>query len=119
MSEEDRGRTPEQDDAPDSGLVDVFDGDETRRFLPTDLEPEKPKEDTEDEYQLEERDFRPIRFRRDSRTGCLGGLMYAAFVICISVILACGGWMAACDVLALSKDPVTAAVTLPTDIFSE
>ena len=119
MSEEKRGRMPEQDDAPDSGLVDVFDGDETRRFLPTDLEQEKPKEDTEDEYQLEERDFRPIRFRRDSRTGCLGGLMYAAFVICISVILACGGWMAACDVLALNKDPVTAAVTLPKDIFSE
>ena len=122
MSEEERGRTPEEEQRPDasadSGLVDVFDGEETRRFRPSDLEPEKPPEDPEDDYQLEERDYRPIRFRRDSRTGCLGGLMYATFVICISVILACAGWMAACDVLALNKEPATAAVTLPKDIFS-
>ena len=120
MSDELQSRTPENepDEQPESGLVDVFDGDETRRFVPTDIEPENPTEDTEDDYQLEERDYRPIRFRRDGRTGCLGGLMYAAFVICISVILACALWMAACDVLALNKEPVTAAVTLPKDIFS-
>ena len=108
----------ERDAAHDSGLVDIFDEEETRRFRLTDLEPEDQSADSEDDYQLEERDYRPIRFRRDSRTGCLGGLMYATFVICISVILACAGWMAACDVLALNKDPVTAAVTLPKDIFS-
>ena len=123
MSEEKRERTPEtepdRDAALDSGLVDVFDEEETRRFRPSDLEPEKPAAETEDDYQLEERDYRPIRFRRDSRTGCLGGLMYATFVICISVILACAGWMAACDVLALNKEPVTAAVTLPKDIFHD
>ena len=120
MSDELHSRTPENepDEQSQSGLVDVFDGEETRRFVPTDVEPEKPTEDTEDDYQLEERDYRPIRFRRDGRTGCLGGLMYAAFVICVSVILACALWMAACDVLALNKEPVTAAVTLPKDIFS-
>ncbi len=122
MSEEKRERTPDngmdRDAEQGSGLVDIFEDEETRRFHPSDLEPEKPAEETEDEYQLEERDYRPIRFRRDSRTGCLGGLMYATFVICISVILACAGWMAACDVLALNKEPVTAAVTLPKDIFT-
>lgn len=119
MSDDKRDRTPEE--APEernSGLVDVFDDEETRRFRLSDLDAAEPKAEPEDEYQLEERDYRPIRFRRDSRTGCLGGLMYAAFVICISVILACAGWMAACDVLALNKEPATAAVTLPKDIFS-
>ena len=122
MSDKKRERTPDdgqdREAERDSGLVDIFEDEETRRFRPTDLEPEQPGDELEDDYQLEERDYRPIRFRRDSRTGCLGGLMYATFVICISVILACAGWMAACDVLALNKEPVTAAVTLPKDIFT-
>ena len=122
MSEKKRDQMPEngqnREAERDSGLVDIFEEEETRRFRPADLEPEPRKADPEDEFQLEERDYRPIRFRRDSRTGCLGGLMYATFVICISIILACAGWMAACDVLALNKEPVTAAVTLPKDIFS-
>ncbi len=100
------------------GLVDVFDDEETRRFRLSDLDPKHPDEEADDEYQIEERDYHPIRFRRDSRTGILGGLMYFTFVICLSVIIACAGWMAACDVLALNKDPITAAVTLPKDIFS-
>ena len=122
MSEEKHDRMPEdgqnREAERDSGLVDIFEEEETRRFRPADPEPESREADPEDEFQLEERDYRPIRFRRDSRTGCLGGLMYATFVICISIILACAGWMAACDVLALNKEPVTAAVTLPKDIFS-
>ena len=54
----------------------------------------------------------PIRQRRDGRSGCLGGLVFFAFVLSLSIILACVGWMAASDVLALNKDPVTATVTL-------
>ena len=50
--------------------------------------------------------------RRAGRSGCLGGLIYFAFVVSISIILACVGWMAASDVLALNKEPVTATVTL-------
>ncbi|MCI5753893.1 MAG: endolytic transglycosylase MltG [Clostridiales bacterium] len=69
--------------------------------------------------ELEERDFRPIRQRRDGRTGLLGGFMYAAFVICLSVILACAAWMAASDVLALNKDDVSAFITLPEEIFHD
>ena len=54
----------------------------------------------------------PIRHRRDGRSGCLGGLVFFAFVLSLSIILACVGWMAASDVLALNKDPITATVTL-------
>ena len=99
------------------------DDDRTRRFSAEEVRSAagngSPAEEPEDDYVLEERDYRPIRFRRDGRTGCLGGLMYAAFVICVSVILACAGWMFACDVLALNKDPATATVTLPKEIFAD
>ena len=54
----------------------------------------------------------PIRPRRDGRSGCLGGLVFFAFVLSLSIILACVGWMAASDVLALNKEPLTATVTL-------
>ncbi len=56
------------------------------------------------------RDYRPIRRKRSYRTGLRGGLMYFGFVICISVILASVGWLAADDVLSLNKDYVEAEV---------
>jgi UPF0755 protein len=67
----------------------------------------------------EERNYKPIRSRRDGRLGCLGGMMYAVFVISMSVILACIGWLAASDVLALNKPDLAAVVTIPKDIFHE
>ncbi len=50
------------------------------------------------------RDYRPIRRRRNYRTGLRGGLMYFGFVICVSAILASLAWLAADDVLSLNKD---------------
>lgn len=89
------------------GLVDRLlidrDGDEAANF-------------TGDEES--ERDYRPIRQSRESRTGCLGGVMYFVFILCASVILACLAWMAASDVLALNEDEFKATVTLPVDIFT-
>lgn len=73
--------------------------------------------DDEDPTELEERDFKPIRRRRDGKTGCLGGLMYFVFVVSLSVVLACLGWMAATDVLALNKEHMESTITLPEDIF--
>ena len=64
-----------------------------------------------------ERDYRPIRQSHEYRSGCLGGLMYFVFVLCLSVVLACLGWMAASDVMALNKKDFHATVTLPTNIF--
>lgn len=66
-----------------------------------------------------DRDEAPIRQRRDGQIGCLGGVIYFAFVLSISIILACVGWLAASDVLALNKDPVEATVTLEKNAFTE
>ena len=67
---------------------------------------------------LESRDFRPIRQRRDSRTGLLGGFMYFIFVLSVSIILAILGWMAASDVLALNKEELVTDVVLEESFFT-
>ncbi len=67
----------------------------------------------------EERNYRPIRTRRDGRIGCLGGLMYAVFIISLSIVLAVFMWMAASDVLALNKPTNAVEITLPEEIFSD
>ena len=75
-------------------------------------------DEDEAEAQEENREpYHPIQRRDDSRTGCLGGLMYAVFIFCVSVILACLGWMAASDMLALNKEGFTSTVVLPESIF--
>ena len=70
-----------------------------------------------DEEDLTERDFQPVRRSREYHSGCLGGLMYFTFIVCVSVVLACLAWMATSDMLALNKDDFTAVVTLPSSIF--
>ena len=67
---------------------------------------------TDDEDLPEMRDYMPIRFRRYGRIGIGGGIMYGLFVISVSIILACVGWMCASDVLALNKDVVEKIVTI-------
>lgn len=67
--------------------------------------------------EASERDFRPVRQSHEYRSGCLGGLMYFVFIMCLSIILACLAWMAASDMLALNKDSFTATVSLPMSIF--
>ncbi len=66
--------------------------------------------------ELTPRDYRPIRRKRSYRTGLRGGLMYFGFVICVSVILASVGWLAADDVLSLNKDYVEAEVYVGEDL---
>jgi len=125
MSEEfDRRSEQQERSAPDGAgerLIDIFDAQETRRIKvdPQQVQDAVSGRDRNEEFQLEERDYRPIRQRRDGKLGCLGGIMYATFVICISIILACAGWMAACDVMALNKEDVTATIYLPKEIFSK
>lgn len=81
-------------------------------------DPEKHQSKPAEEAEPDERDYRPIRRRRDNRIGCMGGIMYFVFVVSLSIILACLGWMAATDVLALNKADLTAEVTLPDSIFT-
>ena len=80
-------------------------------------EPENwPEEEPRD---LEPRDYRPVRQRRDGRLGCLGGIMYAVFIVSVSVILACLAWLMVSDLLALNKEETVAIITLPRSIFHE
>ena len=65
-----------------------------------------------------ERDYRPVRQSHEYRSGCLGGIMYFVFILCVSVILACLAWMATSDMLALNKNDFTTKVTLPMSIFT-
>lgn len=59
---------------------------------------EQPKEAEDDGFE------RPIRRDRRKRTGIMGGLMYFAFVIGISVLLASLGWIAASDIMGFGKE---------------
>ena len=82
----------------------------------------RPAPEAEVQAEPIERPARPVEPevpRRAGRSGCLGGLIYFAFVVSISIILACVGWMAASDVLALNKEPVTATVTLDKAEFKD
>lgn len=82
----------------------------------------RPAPEAEVQAEPIERPVRPAEpevQRRAGRSGCLGGLIYFAFVVSISIILACVGWMAASDVLALNKEPVTATVTLDKAEFKD
>lgn len=110
----------DSNNAPDivegKSLVDIFDeADEISAPVP-ETDPGYSSYFDED---LEERDYRPIRFSRSGRLGCLGGIMYATFIICISVALACFAWMAACDVLALNKGDSKMSIVLSDEYFSE
>lgn len=70
--------------------------------------------DFEGEYR-DVPDNRPLRPRREKRTGCLGGVVYAVFVICISLLLASLLWLAATDVLGLGNEDERVQVTVPED----
>ena len=67
---------------------------------------------TDDDDLPEVRDYLPIRFRRYGRVGVAGGILYALFVISVSIVLACAAWLFASDVLALNKEPKSAIVTI-------
>ena len=66
----------------------------------------------EDEEAMYHRN-RPVRRTRRKRTGLLGGLMYAAFVLGLGTIFALLGWMVADDVLALTREDFVAEVVIP------
>ena len=55
---------------------------------------------------------KPVRLRRERRTGCIGGLLYAIFVICVSLVLASLAWLAASDVLGFGAADEQVNVTV-------
>jgi len=92
----------------------------TRGSIPTEIPgaaligEEEPDDDggSEDDDWDDESDS-PVHRERRKRTGCMGGLIYFAFIVAISLILCCFTWMAANDVLALNKEYVETEVTVP------
>ncbi|MCL2568003.1 MAG: endolytic transglycosylase MltG [Oscillospiraceae bacterium] len=76
-----------------------------------DFDPEEYEDDEEDDY--DDRPYGAVQMKRRRRTGLMGGLMYAAFVLGISTILAFVGWMVADDVLGLTRDEARVEVTIP------
>ena len=56
---------------------------------------------------------RPMRQRREKRTGCIGGILFSVFVICVSLVLASLGWLAATDVLGFGGGNEEVNVTVP------
>ena len=53
--------------------------------------------------------------RKKGRTTASFALLYVVFVIGISALLACIGWVAANDVLALNKEQKTVTVTISSE----
>lgn len=87
----------------------------------------RQKKSKEDKFEVEF-DFdaeypdvneKAIRRGRTKRTGCLSGILLFLFVICVSVVLACVGWMWATDVLGFDGRDQAVEVTLPKSIFHE
>jgi len=58
-------------------------------------------------------DDRPIRLRREKRTGLVGGLLFSTFVICISLVLASVVWMATVDILGFASENEFVNITVP------
>jgi len=62
---------------------------------------------------------KPIRLRRERRTGLVGGLLFALFIICISLVLASVAWMATTDVLGFASPDEEVTVFVPADFTLE
>jgi len=78
----------------------------------------KMKFDFESAYR-DASEEKPIRIRRERRTGLVGGLLLAIFVICVSIVLASVAWMAAMDVLGFGAPDEAVDVTVPEDFDLE
>jgi UPF0755 protein len=62
---------------------------------------------------------RPLRMRREKRTGIIGGILYAAFMLSISVVLASLMWMGTADVLGFNAVDEQVNVVIPNDFTME
>ena len=56
---------------------------------------------------------RPLNFRREKRTGIVGGILYSVVVICVSIVLASLLWMATVDVLGFASNDELVNVVVP------
>jgi UPF0755 protein len=61
----------------------------------------------------------PLGLRRERRTGLVGGLLLAIFIICVSLVLASAVWMATVDVLGFAAGDELVDVFIPPDFTME
>jgi len=72
----------------------------------------KMKFDFESAYRNVPED-KPFRLRREKRTGLVGGLLFAIFIICVSIVLASLAWIAATDILGFASEDELVNVQVP------
>jgi len=72
----------------------------------------KMKFDFESAYRDVPED-KPFRFRREKRTGLVGGILLAIFIICVSIVLASIAWMATTDILGFASEDEHVNVQVP------
>ncbi|MDR2570347.1 MAG: endolytic transglycosylase MltG [Oscillospiraceae bacterium] len=73
----------------------------------------KMKFDFESAYRDVPED-KPVRLRREKRTGLVGGLLLALFIICTSLVLASLAWLATIDILGFATEDELVNVQVPT-----
>ena len=75
---------------------------------------ERRTDQSRERYYEQSQENRPVRRRRRRSAGTMVGFaaLYVVAVIGVSILLACVGWVAANDVLALNKDAKTATITI-------
>ena len=100
------------DISPDGTILERTDSD-SGAFPKLDTGPEEfnVKFDFESAYRDMPED-NPLRLRREKRTGCVGGILYSVFVICVSLVLASLAWLAASDVLGFGASDEQINVTV-------
>ena len=77
------------------------------------MAPERRTDRTRDSRGGQTGGSRPVRRRRRSAGATIGlAVLYVMMVIGVSALLACVGWIAANDVLALNKEEKTATITI-------
>jgi UPF0755 protein len=110
---------PDSTDVPQSvKSYDVSPDGRLIRSRKTEQEPDMGSPDFEVKFDFERAykdapDDRPIRIRREKRTGLVGGLLFSTFVICVSLVLASVAWMATVDILGFASDDEFVSVTVP------
>jgi UPF0755 protein len=81
--------------------------------------PAKPEDDFEVDFDFDgeygDPDNRQPPPRGEKRSGCLGGILYAALIIAVCLLLASLLWLAATDVLGLGNENERVQVTIPED----
>ena len=97
--------------------------------------PDSPNEPRKPQRPERERDFKVnfdfdreyedvpkdsiVHVNRKRRTGCLGSVLFAVFIICVSVVLAALMWIATTDILGFDSEDEIVQVTVPEDYTVE